>query len=80
MSPLNKKKLNLLRKKLDKLDDSLLSLLKIRSDIVNDVLKLKQYKNEIIDKKRINLILKKIKKKSIQKKIKFIKDKTRQVR
>ena len=69
MSPLNKKKLNLLRKKLDKLDDSLLSLLKIRSDIVNDVLKLKQYKNEIIDKKRINLILKKIKKKSIQKKI-----------
>ena len=69
MSPLNKKKLNLLRKKLDKLDDSLLSLLKIRSDIVNDVLKLKQYKNEIIDKKRINLILKNIKKKSIQKKI-----------
>ena len=69
MSPLNKKKLNLLRKKLDKLDDSLLSLLKIRSDIVNDVLKLKQYKNEIIDKKRINLILKKIKKKSIKKKI-----------
>ena len=48
MSPLNKKKLNLLRKKLDKLDDSLLSLLKIRSDIVNDVLKLKQSIYQII--------------------------------
>ena len=36
---------------------------------MNDVLKLKEFKNEIVDKKRINQILKKIKLKS--KKIKI---------
>jgi chorismate mutase len=69
MSPKNKIKLNLLRKKLDKLDYSLLMLIKKRSIIVNNVLNLKRYKSEIIDKKRINFILKKIKNKSIQNKI-----------
>ena len=69
MSPKNKIKLNLLRKKLDKLDYSLLMLIKKRSIIVNNVLNLKKYKSEIIDKKRINFILKKIKNKSIQNKI-----------
>ena len=63
MSPLNKKKLNILRKKLDILDNDLLKLIKKRSFIVSNVLKLKEYKSEIVDKKRINLILKKIKKK-----------------
>ena len=66
MSPINKKKLNLIRIKLDKLDTELLKLLKKRSDLVNDVLKVKIHKKEIIDQKRINFILKKIKKKSIQ--------------
>jgi chorismate mutase len=66
MSPLNKKKLNILRKKLDILDNDLLKLIKKRSFIVSNVLKLKEYKSEIVDKKRINLILKKIKKKSIK--------------
>jgi chorismate mutase len=51
MSPLNKKKLNKLRSKLDKLDSDLLKLIKKRSNIVNDVLKLKIYKKEIIDHK-----------------------------
>ncbi len=69
MSPINKKKLNALRKKLDYLDDEFLKLIKKRTNIVNEVLKLKKYKKEIIDKKRITSILKKIKKKSIQKKI-----------
>ena len=69
MSPKNKIKLNLLRKKLDKLDYSLLMLIKKRSIIVKNVLNLKRYKSEIIDKKRINFILKKIKNKSIQNKI-----------
>tara|TARA_B110000444_G_C18824288_1_gene589475 strand:- start:479 stop:769 length:291 start_codon:yes stop_codon:yes gene_type:complete len=69
MSPLNRKKLNLLRNKLDKLDNQLLTIIKKRSRLVNDVLKLKTYKKEIIDKKRIDFILKKIKKKSIQLKI-----------
>jgi len=69
MSPLNKKKLNTLRKKLDLIDINLLKIIKKRSTLVNEVLKLKVHKNEIVDKKRISLILKKIKKKSIQKKI-----------
>ena len=62
MSPLNKKKLNLLRFKLDKLDSELLMLIKKRSNIVNEVLKVKIHKSEIIDQKRIAYILKKIKK------------------
>ena len=69
MSPINKKKLNLIRIKLDKLDTELLKLLKKRSNLVNDVLKVKIHKKEIIDQKRINFILKKIEKKSIQLKI-----------
>ena len=69
MSPKNKKKLNLLRKKLDYLDNDLLKLIKIRLNIVNKVLKLKSYKKEIVDKKRITSILKKVRKKSVQKKL-----------
>ena len=66
MSPFNKKKLNIVRKRLDKLDNSLLRIIRKRTALVKDVLKLKEYKNEIIDKRRINKILKNIKKKSIQ--------------
>jgi chorismate mutase len=66
MSPTNKKKLDLLRIKLDRLDTELLKLIKKRSNLVNDVLKVKIHKKEIIDQKRINYILMKIKKKSIQ--------------
>ena len=66
---IKKKKLNILRKKLDQLDNELISLIKIRTNIVKDVLKLKTYKYEIVDKKRISVILKNIKKKSIKNKI-----------
>ena len=66
MSPTNKKKLELIRIKLDRLDTELLKLIKKRSILVNDVLKVKIHKKEIIDQKRINFILKKIKNKSIQ--------------
>ena len=66
MSPVNKKKLELIRIKLDRLDTELLKLIKKRSNLVNDVLKVKIHKKEIIDQKRINFILKKIKDKSIQ--------------
>ena len=66
MSPSNKKKLDQIRIKLDKLDNDLLKLIKKRSALVNEVLKVKIHKKEIIDQKRINFILKKIKKKSIQ--------------
>ena len=66
MSPNNLKKLERIRNKLDKLDDQLLLLIKYRTSLVNNVIKLKQYKKEIVDKKRINTILNKIKKKSIK--------------
>ena len=67
MSPNNKKKLLILRKKLDSIDNKLLNLLKIRANLVKNVLLLKEYKNEIIDRKRIKIILKNIKNKSIKK-------------
>ena len=67
MSPNNKKKLDLIRVKLDKLDNKLLSLIKYRTKLVEEVLKLKEFKKEIVDKKRINFILKKIKEKSLKK-------------
>ena len=66
MSPNNKKKLNLIRRKLDQIDNQLLSLLKKRTLLVNNVIKLKEYKKEIVDKRRINSILKTIKAKSIK--------------
>jgi chorismate mutase len=66
MSPTNKKKLDLLRNKLDRLDNDLLKLIKKRSKLVNEVLKVKIHKKEIIDQKRIKFILNKIKKKSMQ--------------
>ena len=69
MSPENKIKLNLLRKKLDKLDNVLLKIIKKRTQIVKKVLSLKSSKKEIVDKKRISTILKKIKKESLKKKI-----------
>ena len=64
MSPKNKKKLNLIRIKLDKLDNKLLDLIKHRTSLVKEVLKLKKFKKEIVDKKRINFILNKINGKS----------------
>ena len=64
MSPKNKKKLDVIRIKLDKLDNKLLALIKYRTSLVKEVLKLKEFKREIVDKKRINFILNKIKGKS----------------
>ena len=69
MSPLKRKKLNKIRLKLDKLDNSLIKLIKQRTNLVNEVLKLKDKKKEIIDQKRIKLILKNIRKKSLANKI-----------
>ena len=63
MSPIKKKKLNKLRNELDSLDNTLLKIIKKRTAIVKQVLKLKDYKYQIVDKKRIKTILKRIKKK-----------------
>ena len=69
MSPINKKKIKKLRKSLDKLDNSLIKLIKKRTSIVKQVLKLKKSKSQIVDKKRIKFILNQVKKKSIKNKI-----------
>ena len=58
-----------IRKKLDKIDIRLLGIIKERTALVDKVVKLKKTKNEIIDKKRIKFILKRIKKNSIKAKI-----------
>ena len=63
------KKIDLIRKKLDKLDLKMLNLIKKRSILVNKILKEKKYKNQIIDNKRISIILKKISKESKKRKL-----------
>ena len=66
MSPLKRKKLSKIRFELDKLDDSLIHLIKRRTNLVKKVLELKEKKNQIVDQKRIKLILRNIKKKSLK--------------
>ena len=58
-----------IRKKLDRLDDSLIAILKKRVRLVDQVLKNKKFKKDIVDKKRIRVILSNILKKSKRKKI-----------
>ena len=65
MSPLKRNKLIKIRLELDKLDNSLIKLIKHRTNLVKKVLALKEKKSQIIDRKRIKLILKNIRKKSI---------------
>ena len=66
MSPLKKKELSKIRLELDKLDNKLIKVIKKRTSLVKKVLALKDKKNQIVDTKRIKMILKNIKKKSIQ--------------
>ena len=66
MSPLKKKKLSKIRIELDKLDNSLIKIIKKRTNLVKKVLELKEKKSQIVDQKRINLILRNIKKKSLK--------------
>ena len=63
------KKIIKIRKELDKLDDSLLEIIKKRSKLVDLVIKNKKFKKDIVDKKRISIILRNIKIKSKYKKI-----------
>ena len=66
---MKKNNLSKLRKKLDALDEKLLVFLKKRINLVNQVLKNKKYKNQIVDRKRIKEIHKTIRKKSLKNKI-----------
>ena len=69
MSPLKKEKLNKIRLKLDRLDNLLIKIIKKRTNLVNKVLNLKDKKNQIVDQKRIRMILRNIRTKSIKNKI-----------
>ena len=63
------KKILIIRKELDKLDNELLNIIKKRSKLVDEVIKNKKFKRDIVDKKRILVILKNIKIKSLKRKI-----------
>ena len=63
---MNKKRLNIARKKIDKLDNKIFYLIKRRTQVVKYMLSLKKFKKEIVDHKRNNEIFKKIKNKSIK--------------
>ena len=58
-----------IRKELDKLDNKLLDIIKKRTKLVDLVIKNKKFKKDIVDKKRISIILKNINKKSKIRKI-----------
>ena len=64
----NKNIINI-RKDLDKLDNKFLAILKKRTKLVDLVLKNKKFKKDIVDKKRIAIIIKNISKKSKKMKI-----------
>ena len=51
---------------LDKLDNSLIKIIKKRTNLVKKVLALKEKKNQIVDQKRIRLNIKEYKKKSLK--------------
>ena len=66
------KKLNKIRVKLDKLDNIMLNIISKRTRLVDNVIKIKLYKKDIVDKSRIKKILSNIKKKSKSKNIDII--------
>ena len=66
---MNKRKLKIARRKIDQLDNRIFNLIRKRTKVVKYMLSLKQFKNQIVDRKRINQVLRRIKKMSIQKKI-----------
>ena len=63
---MNKKKLKIARNKVDQLDEKIFNLIKKRTQLVKYMLSLKKYKNQVVDYKRINTILKNIRNKSIK--------------
>ena len=66
---MNKKKLEIARKKIDKIDNKIFNLIKKRTQIVRHMLSLKKNKRDIIDYKRIRSIQRKIKNKSTKNKL-----------
>jgi len=63
---MNRQKLKIARNKIDRLDKDIFNLIKKRTRIVKYMLNLKQFKNQIVDHKRIKIILRNIRNKSIK--------------
>ena len=63
---MNRNKLEHARTKVDQLDQKIFNLIKKRTQIIRYMLSLKKSKKEIVDRKRNNEILEKIKNKSIK--------------
>ena len=63
---MHKKNLRKYRNKIDKLDNKIFILIKNRTQLIKDILSEKKFKNQIVDHKRINEILRKIKNRSIR--------------
>ena len=63
---MNRQKLKIARNKIDRLDKDIFNLIKKRTIIVKYMLNLKQFKNQIVDHKRIKIILRNIRNKSIK--------------
>ena len=66
---MNKRNITRARNKIDKIDNKIFDLIKKRTEVVKYMLKQKKFKKDIVDKKRENKILKKIKMKSIKNKV-----------
>ena len=66
---MNKKNLRKYRNKIDKVDNRIFILIKNRTQIIKNILSEKKFKNQIVDHKRINEVLKKIRSKSIRNRI-----------
>mgnify|MGYP000017562891 FL=1 len=63
---MHKKNLRKYRNKIDELDNKIFILIKNRTQLIKHILSAKKFKNQIVDRKRINAILKKIKNRSIR--------------
>ena len=63
---MNKRKLKIARRKIDQIDNGIFNLIRKRTKVVKYMLSLKQFKNQIVDQKRTNIILKNIRRRSIQ--------------
>ena len=66
---MDRKKLIKARQNIDKVDNKIFNLIKKRTKIIDHMLSLKKQKSQIVDTKRINVILKNLKNRSIKNRI-----------
>ena len=66
---MNKKKLEKARRKIDLIDKKIFNLIVKRTNVVKYMIRIKKFKKNIVDHKRINQILNNIAKKSTKRKV-----------